>query len=488
MSDIVSEQVEEEIRRQERRERAGFAASAAPKIDRLPPHSPDAEMGVLGCIFLSPADCLDECIPVAGSIHDFFYDSRHQTLFGILAEMHEDKKPIDTITVIQLLKDRNQLDDVGGVDYLAKLPDAVPSAANLSYYLDIVLEKYTFRKLVHTCTNVVGNVYDYQGTANELMDLTERKILDIRRHLEPQHNQEVKPIADAVMAELEAELAGDGGPLGLSTGFRDLDRITMGLLPDDTVIIAARPSGGKTSLAMNIAENVAVDQGIPVGIFTLEMSGKRLMRRMIFSRAGVTRRAFRDKLCTEEQLKAVVKAHQEIRSAPLYIEDQSNIDILTLRSKARRMVRKYGIKLLVVDYLQLVQVLGIKLENRQQAIAEISRGIKTLGKDLGIPIILLSQLNRDIEKGKPRKPVLADLRESGAIEQDADLVILLYPKWGDDQPAYGSVVNIGAILAKQRDGEQGEISFVFNKPITRFQNANSIEHDDVPDAQPAMAF
>jgi replicative DNA helicase len=462
-------------------------ADARPTVDRLPPHSPEAEMGVLGCVMLSPNECMGQCIEKFKADGEVFYDLRHQTIFTTLAAMYDSREAIDVITLQQQLKNKQLLEQVGGIAYLASLPDAVPSAANLSYYLDIVQEKFLLRKMIHTCTDVVGRVYEFEGEVDMLMDEVERDILRISESRVQSQTKTIKDLVKNAITTIEDFHQRQGLLTGVATGFTDLDKMTSGLHAGEMIVIAARPSMGKTSLAMNIAEHVAIEQKLPVGVFSLEMTSESLVLRMLCSRSRVNLRNVRDGFLAERDFPKLTGAAGKLASAPLFIDDSSALSILQLRAKARRMAQQHGIKLFVVDYLQLLHSTARRAENRQQEIADISNGIKSLAKELEVPIIVLSQLNRELEKDKNRKPRLSDLRESGAIEQDADVVGLLYkPSSGDDDESGASAgeeqeaVAVNLLIAKQRNGPTGDVNLTFLKSFTRFESAAKVSDDDVP--------
>ena len=454
-------------------------------MDRLPPHSPEAEQGVLGCVLLSPNDCMGECIEKFKAGAEVFYDLRHQTIFNTLAEMYDSREAIDVITLQQRLKNKQLLEEVGGIAYLAALPDTVPSAANLSYYLDIVQEKYLLRKMIQTCTEVVGRVYDYEGEVDALMDEVERDILRISESRVQSQTTTIKDLVKKAINTIEDFHQRQGMLTGVGTGFADLDKMTSGLHGGEMVVIAARPSMGKTSLAMNIAEHVAIEQRLPVGVFSLEMTSESLVLRMLCSRSRVNLRNVREGFLAERDFPKLTGAAGKLANAPLFIDDSSGLSILQLRAKARRMSQQYGIKLFVIDYLQLLHSTARRAENRQQEIADISSGIKSLAKELNVPVIVLSQLNRELEREKNRKPRLSDLRESGAIEQDADVVGLLYKPSSDDDEerrpaAEEDAVPVNLLIAKQRNGPTGDVNLTFLKSYTRFESAAKVSDEDVP--------
>src|SRR5437867_733805 len=468
-----------------RRQKA--ATTDAARVDRLPPHSIEAERGVLGCVLLSPGDCLGVCIEKFKSGPELFYDLRHRHIYESLVEMYDHREAIDLLTVQQRLKDRNQLEAVGGLAYLSSLPDAVPSAANLTYYMDIVREKHLLRRMIQTCTGVVGQVYEHEGEVDALLDEVERDVLRISEERVESSTRTIKDLVNRAINTIEIYHQRQGMLTGIGTGFEDFDKMTSGLHAGEMFVIAARPSMGKTSLAMNIAEHVAVDERLPVGVFSLEMTADSLVLRLLCSRARVNLRNVRDGFLAERDFPKLTGSAGKLAGAPLYIDDTPAMSILQLRAKARRMSQQYGVKLFVIDYLQLLHSTSRRAENRQQEIADISNGIKALAKELKVPVMVLSQLNRELEKDKNRKPRLSDLRESGAIEQDADLVALLYKPTGgeDDDPDKSGLeqdaVPVNLLIAKQRNGPTGDVALTFLRAYTRFESAAKVSADDLPE-------
>ena len=430
---------------------------------------------------------MGECISKLKSGSEVFYDLRHQTIYDELAAMFDKQEGIDTITVMQRLKNKQILEQVGGLAYLSTLPDMVPSAANLKYYLDIVQEKHLLRKMIRVCTEVVGRVYDYEGEVDSLMDEVERDVLRISEERVQSKTSTMKDLVKRAIGTIEDYHQRQGALTGIGTGFVDLDKMTTGLHGGEMIVIAARPSVGKTSLAMNIAEHVAIDQKLPVGVFSLEMTAESLVLRMLCSRSRVNLRNVREGFLAERDFPKLTGSAGKLASAPLYIDDSSGLSILQMRAKARRMYMQHGIKLFVIDYLQLLNSTSRRAENRQQEIADISSGIKSLAKELNVPVIVLSQLNREVEREKGRPPRMSDLRESGAIEQDADLVGLLYKpaKQGDEEDGgdagEGDCVAVNLLIAKQRNGPANEdVNLTFLKQYTRFESAAKIADADVP--------
>jgi replicative DNA helicase len=340
--------------------------------------------------------------------------------------------------------------------------------------------------MIHTCTEVVGRVYDFEGEVDSLMDEVERDILRISESRVTGATNTIKELVRKAINQIEDFHQRQGMLTGVGTGFADLDKMTSGLHGGEMVVIAARPSMGKTSLAMNIAESVAIDQKLPVGVFSLEMTSESLVLRMLCSRSRVNLRNVREGFLAERDFPKLTGAAGKLANAPLFIDDSSGLSILQLRAKARRMHQQYDIKLFVVDYLQLLHSTARRAENRQQEIADISNGIKSLAKELNVPIIVLSQLNRELEREKNRKPRLSDLRESGAIEQDADVVGLLYKPSSDDDesgaapPPEEDAVPVNLLIAKQRNGPTGDVNLTFLKSYTRFESAAKVSDEDVP--------
>jgi replicative DNA helicase len=455
------------------------------KVDRVLPHSVEAEQGVLGCVLLAPREGMGHCLEKFKAGDEVFYEPNHRYIYQAIVQMYEQQAAIDLVTLGQRLRDRNQLEGVGGYAYLSSLMSAVPSAANLAYYVDIVREKYLLRKMIETCTRSIALAYEEQEDVGKLLDEIERDVLLVGEERVDSSAQPVKVLVKTAIATIEEFWHRQGALTGLGTGFVEFDRLTSGLHKGDMVVVAARPSMGKTALAMNIAEHVALELKQPVAVFSLEMKAEALMLRMLCSLARVNLRHVREGFLSEEDLAKLRTAAGRIASAPLFIDDSADLSILQLRGRARRLHLQYQVKLFIVDYLQLLHSTARRAENRQQEIAEISRGVKALAKELGAPVLVLSQLNRELEKReKGAKPRLSDLRESGAIEQDADVVGLLYdPTGGDDdskQKAEESDTRaISLLIAKQRNGPTGDVPLMFLRGYTRFENVTSVSAEDV---------
>lgn len=444
--------------------------------DRLPPHSIEAEQGCLGCVFLSPVDCMMQLIQTFPG-PEVFFDLRHRTVFELLSAMHDAREPMDVITVQQRLKDRNQLEAVGGLAYLASLPDAVPSAANLEYYAKIVFDKFRLRKMIQGCTEVVGKCYEDETEAISELASLHHDLSKLCLMTGKEADWSVKDAIRGAIKGIERDIETRGALTGLSTGLAELDRKTRGLQDGDLIVIAARPSMGKSSLTMNIADHVAVDQRKPVGVFSLEMSKEACMRRMLSARARVNLFRIGEELLAADELQKLSKAAGQLAGAPLFIDDSRGLDDVQLRANMRRMVHEHGIKLGVVDYLGLLHTRR-RFDNRAQEISAITGGLKTLGGELKIPILLCVQLNRDYEKNKTQVPQLSQLRESGAIEQDADLIGMLYSK-GDEEERNNEKANAGLYIGKQRQGPTGTISLTFHRGYFRFERPG-MDQADIP--------
>ena len=447
---------------------------------RLPPHSPEAERAVLACIFQDSEESLPLVTAKIANL-DFFYELRHQTIYTAMMELADAGKPIEPVILRQRLQDSGKLEKAGGLQYLAALPDAAPSVAVLSSYLDLLVEQAILRRVIRVCSAAAAAAYDQPDNVNEALDDIERDVLSINRAQSGKADTSIEKLVKKAVATVQNWQELGGAPDGLATGFVDLDKMTHGLHRGDMIVIAARPSMGKTSLAMNIAERVAVDQKRPVGVFSLEMTAETLALRMLCSRAKVSMHDARHGLLNDSTFADVTAAASDMMESSLFIDASAGLDILGLRTRARRMVRQHKVELLIIDYLQLLRSSSRRSENRQQEIADISSRIKALAIELDVPVVVLSQLNREVEsrQGKPR---LSDLRESGAIEQDADFVGLLYiPQEAEEDVAVGKDSHaVHLLVAKQRNGPTGDIPLTFLKGLTRFENAAKVSEEDIP--------
>jgi len=444
------------------------------RLHRLPPHSVEAEQAVLGCLLLDPTEGINLFLGRIGPRPDAFYDIRHRTIFETILDMSHKGEPIDVVTLSNRLNNMNCLQSIGGQQYIAQLPDTAPAPASLYYYLEILRDFYLRRRLLHVCTAATEWVFDHSIDVTELLDRTEQQVFQVNSE-RLDTPQGIEKLAAKAVARAEFLFEHGGDPTGILTGFADFDRLTGGLHGGEMIVIAARPSVGKTALAMNIAEHVALNSSLPTAVFSLEMSAESLVMRLLCARASANLGLLRDRIMTKADLKRMRDAAEAVAKAPLYIDDTPGLSALELKARARRLRQRHRIALIIVDYLQLCHPDQPRKENRQQEIAEVSHALKDLARELNVPVIVLSQLNREVEKSeKPRKPQLSDLRESGAIEQDADIVGLLY-KWNDPDRISAPVKNkpdleiVHLLIAKHRNGPTGDILLTFHKGFTRFQ-------------------
>jgi replicative DNA helicase len=444
---------------------------SAQDIHRTVPHSVEAEQGVLGSMLISPRETIAECVEKINE--DYFYIPAHETIYTVLVELWNAGQAIDLITFTQVLRDRNLLESVGGAAFVTSLFTFVPTAANVQYYLDIVRDKYILREIIAAATESVRRAYEEQDEVNNLLDEVEQRIFAVG---EDRFKGQMLTMKDQVMEAIESIeklYERKGGITGISTGFVEFDRMTSGMHGAEMIVIAARPSMGKTALVMNIAEHVAVQEKLPVGVFSLEMSSQQLVQRLLCSRARVNLQKVRDGFLAERDFPSLTAAASKLAEAKIFIDDSAGLSILELRAKARRLRAQHDVQLLIVDYLQLLRSTSRRAQdNRQLEISEISGGIKGLAKELKIPIIVVAQLNRQPEARSGGKPRLSDLRESGSIEQDADLVgLLVRPEiYEEDEEARAEKAGEAElIIAKQRNGPVGEIPLTFLKEFTRFE-------------------
>jgi replicative DNA helicase len=456
--------------------------SSALVLDRVLPNSLDAEMAVLGAMLLSPAEAGSEVRERLSEPH--FYYAAHQVIFREIAALQDAMQAIDLVTLTQRLQDKNQLEEVGGPAYVSELVARVPTTANVEYYIDIVWEKHLLRQLIGAAHDVIARSFEQQDDVKAWIDEVEQQIFDITAEKSATGARPVRDMIKDAMASIEKLYDQRGAVTGVPTGFRDLDKMTSGLHGGQMIVIAARPSMGKTALAMNIAENCAIDHNLPVGVFSLEMSSEELIKRMLCSQAAVNLRAIRDGFLSEQHFHPLTTAASKLMKAPLYIDDSAGLSINQVRARARRMKLQYNIQLLVIDYMQLMRAPSRRADlSRQVEIADISAGIKALSKELKIPIIVLSQLNRQPEQREGGRPKLADLRESGAIEQDADVVGLLVrpevyaEEEGDRAAEKGKAV---LFIAKQRNGPTGDVHLTFESEYTRFKDQARVSEEDIP--------
>ncbi len=435
-------------------------------LERVPPHNLDTEMAVLGSMLMD-----EEAVPVTLEMLQpaSFYRDSHRKIFEAMTALFQRQKPVDLVTLTEELKNAGRIEEVGGADYLASLTSVVPTAANVQHYAKIVREKSVLRSLIAAATQIVGECYDDQEDAEGLLDRAEQMLFEIANRSLGTQAVMLKEMLSGTIETIEKLYQRKEMVTGLATGMHDLDVMTAGLQPSDLIIVAGRPSMGKSALATCIAEHVSVVERTPVAIFSLEMSKDQLAHRMLCALARVNVHSARTGFLAQSDWKELPKAAGKLaEGAPVLIDDTPNISALELRAKARRLKNQHRIGLIIVDYLQMMRG-SFRVENRQQEISEISRSLKALAKELRVPVIAVSQLSRGPEQREDRRPQLSDLRESGAIEQDADVVMLLFR----EELYHPTEENRGKaelIVAKQRNGPVGSVPLAFLKEYTRFEN------------------
>ncbi|HDI51514.1 MAG TPA: replicative DNA helicase, partial [Bacteroidetes bacterium] len=446
--------------------------------ERLPPQAIEAEMSVLGAMLIEQ-DAVSKAIELLDE--SCFYKEAHRKIYRACVDLYDRNEAVDLVTVSAELKKRKQLDEVGGSFYLTELAESVPSAANVDYHAKIVLEKSLLRKLITTATNIISESYSAEGDVFSIIDRAEQTIFNLSERRLRRGFVPIENILHETFEEIEKAHNRKEGVTGIPSGFDELDALTAGFHNSELIIVAGRPSMGKTAFSLNIARNVAVDYNIPVGIFSLEMANYQLAMRMLCSEARVNSHLLRTGRLPESEFPKLSIAVGNLAEAPIYIDDSPALAILELRAKARRLKAEKNIGLLIVDYMQLIQ--GPKnVENRQQEISMISRSLKALAKELDVPVIALSQLSRAVEtRGGDKRPMLSDLRESGAIEQDADLVLFIYraerysQSLDDDTISQKGKAEI--IIGKQRNGPTGTVTLAFINDYARFENLEPYYRD-----------
>jgi replicative DNA helicase len=447
---------------------------------RVPPHSTEAEQSVLGGLLLDNL-AWDRAADLLNSSD--FYRHEHRLIYGAISSLIAASKPADVITVFEALQSLGKAEDSGGLPYLNALAQSVPSAANVRRYAEIVRERAVLRKLIAASDDIATKAFNPQGKAvSQILDEAETKIFQIGEEgsRNKQGFQDMHRLVQSLLERVdELEKNGAEEVTGIRTGFYDLDRYTAGLQKGDLIVLAARPSMGKTAFALNIAEHVAVEEGLPVAVFSMEMGAAQLALRLVGSLARVDQQHLRTGKLRDDEWERLPVAASKLSQAPIFIDETAALNPAELRARARRLARQYGgtLGLIVIDYLQLMSGTSDNDENRATVLGEISRGMKALAKELQCPVIALSQLNRGVETRNDKRPMMSDLRESGAIEQDADVITFIYRDdyYNKDSKEPG-VAEI--IIAKQRNGPVGTVKLTFLKPLTKFDNLASEPSDD----------
>ncbi|MDK7182050.1 replicative DNA helicase [Lacticaseibacillus rhamnosus] len=448
-------------------------------IEQQPPHSDEAERAVLGGIFLN-ADTLPDAQEYVTA--DDFYKKSHRLLFQAMTDLQDNGTAIDTVTVTDYLDNHNQLDDIGGAGYITDLVASTPIASNVVYYAKIVQQKSTLRKLISTAQSIASRSYTEQDDVEGLVEDAERQIMDVSENRNQAGFKQIKDVLNQAMAQIDQLYQNDQTITGLPTGFRDLDKITTGLHEDEMIILAARPAVGKTAFALNIAQNVGTKTDKSVAIFSLEMGAEQLVNRMLCSEGSIDANHLRTGQLNEEEWQNLIIAMGSLSKAKIYMDDTPGIRMAEIRAKCRRLAREQGdLGLIIIDYLQLIE--GSGQENRQQEVSAVSRQLKKLAKELHVPVIALSQLSRGVEQRQDKRPVLSDIRESGSIEQDADIVAFLYrddyyrDAEGDEDEDQDSgddgddnVGEVEVIIEKNRSGPRGTVKLLFVKSYNKFTN------------------
>jgi replicative DNA helicase len=441
-------------------------AAAEDRTRNVPPHSIEAEESVIGGVLLDNTS-LDRALEII--VPDDFYREAHRKIMRAILDLSDRHEPVDLVTLADALRSRSELQDVGGAAYLAELAERVPTAANVAYYARIVKEKALLRSLIQTTSEIATRCFEPQADVESFLDEAEHRIFEVSERKTRPSFFRLRDIVVESMKAVEQLYERKELVTGVPTGYVDLDRKTAGLQPGDLVIVAGRPSMGKTALALNIAQYAALESGTGVAVFSLEMSKEQLVFRMLCSEARVDQAKVRAGFAAERDYPRLAIAAERLAEAPIYIDDTPALSVLELRAKSRRLKREReaNLGLVIVDYLQLMR--GPAADSREQEISSISRSLKALAKEINIPVVALSQLNRQVEQRADKRPVMADLRESGAIEQDADVIMFLYrpyvydPKNADEREAE-------VIIAKQRNGPTGTVPMTFFAEHTRFEN------------------
>ena len=438
-----------------------------PAFDRTPPQNIDAERAVLGAMLLNP-DAVGTALEI---LHEdtthLFYAEAHQHIYEAMVSLFRKSMAVDAVTLVEQLTRDGSLDGCGGVTYISDLAGAVPTSANIEYYARIVLDAAVLRRLITTCTRLAGEAYEMPSDVNTLLDRAEAGIFAIAETRQLSPILKVADLLEESISRIEEVIKSHSGITGLATGFQKLDEMLSGMQPSDMIVLAARPSVGKTAFALNVAAHATIQEAKSALLFSLEMSKEQLVQRLLCMEGQIDSSRLRTGFLASSEFHKLPVAADKLSRAELYIDDTPNISVLELRSKARRHASQHGLDLIVVDYLQLMSSPG-RGENRQTEISEISRSIKGIARELRVPVVALSQLSREAEKDDTGIPKLSHLRESGAIEQDADVVLML-----SRPPAHEAEGNENLIrltVAKQRNGPTGKIDLLFDRPIQRFKS------------------
>lgn len=455
---------------------------ADPIMDRVPPHNNEAEQAVIGAIFLDPTTLITASEILRA---DDFYRSAHQKIFETLVRLSDQGKGIDVVTVTEELSSKKELENVGGVSYLMELASAVPTAANIGHYAKIVEEKALLRRLIHVATKIAEDGYTREDEVESLLGEAERRVMEVANRKNSSDFRHIKDVLVNTYDNIEQLQHRTGDVTGIPTGFTDLDKITAGFQRNDLIIVAARPSVGKTAFALNVAQNVAVRARESVAIFSLEMGAEQLIMRMLCAEGNIDAQNLRTGALTPDDWNKLMIAMGTLSDSSIFIDDTPGVRISEIRAKCRRLANEQGgLGMILIDYLQLIQGNGKPGESRQQEVSEISRSLKALARELKVPVIALSQLSRGVEQRQDKRPMMSDLRESGSIEQDADIVAFLYRNdYYDKSDEAEDKGIIEIIIAKQRNGPTDTVKLMFKKEYNKFIN---LDYSDETFAPPPM--
>lgn len=434
---------------------------------RMPPQQVEAEQAVLGAMLISE-DAVSDALELLEA--EDFYRAAHQSIYRAMREAYDAGQPIDVVTVAAALRTRDDaLEQVGGAEYLADLAAAMPTALHVNQYAQIVREKALLRRIIAAATDIAEEGYSQDLAASDVLADAEKRILELSQFQKTRDFTHISDVLETTFERIEQLYASDGNITGVATGYSELDRMTSGFQRSDLIIVAARPSVGKTAFALNVAQNVAVRSGLPVAIFSLEMSKDQLVQRMLCAEAYIDGHKLRNGALDDDDWPKLSMGVSTLSNSPIYIDDSPGITVPEMRSKLRRLKLEHGLGFVVIDYLQLIHGRRSSGENRQQEISEISRSLKQLARELEVPIVALAQLSRSVEQRQDKRPMLSDIRESGSIEQDADIVAFLYrDDYYDPESERQNIIEI--IIAKQRNGPTGKIDLVFLKNYNKFVN------------------
>lgn len=434
-------------------------------IERIPPQNIEAEQAVLGAMLIEKEAIVKVADFLKGS--DFYRES-HKIIFNAMLELYNRNEAVDMVTLTEALKKADKLEAVGGIAYITSLSGGVPTAANVVYHGKIVEEKALLRGLINASTEIASLSYEDSDDVQNIVDRAEKLILEVAQNKGTKDFTQINDVVMQAFDKIESLYKSKGNITGISCGFKDLDRLTSGLQPSDLILVAARPSMGKTAFTLNIASHVGIREKQTVAFFSLEMSKEQLVQRMICSEAPIDSQRLRIGEVEENDWPKIIQAADKLSGAPIFIDDTAGITVLEMRAKARRLKKEHDLKLIIIDYLQLMQGSGKNSgDNRQQEISEISRSLKALARELNVPIIALSQLSRSVEARQVKKPMLSDLRESGSLEQDADIVAFLYREdYYNPDTENKNITDV--IVAKHRNGPVDTVQLFFHKQFTKF--------------------